>query len=152
MLNVALVKRIADARIPEVVVPAGFNQVVYGPSSARIKNYQSISGVGLRSRDQTPRPTAGLRPATGRTLINRISSLRDKYVFTSSLKGILTIVMPTPVSCESCKIRRVVLLCITSQAAVSIGPHRCKFPDDLRLQSIGQCALPLVPCEPSCET
>jgi hypothetical protein len=28
MLNIALAKDIADARIPEVVVPAGFNQMV----------------------------------------------------------------------------------------------------------------------------
>jgi hypothetical protein len=42
MLNLALVKRIADARLPEVVVPAGFNQVVYEPRfllSVDKKNY-----------------------------------------------------------------------------------------------------------------
>ena len=37
----------ADAGIPEVVVPAGFNQVVYEPKfalSADTKNYRSVSG------------------------------------------------------------------------------------------------------------
>jgi hypothetical protein len=62
MLNLVLVKGIADARIPEVVVPAGFNQVVYETKftlSADTKNSQCF----LLVKCPASRPSEG--PAVG---------------------------------------------------------------------------------------
>ena len=60
MLNLALVKGIADARIPEVVVPAGFNQVVYEPKftlSADTNNYAMFSLGEMPSFATVGRPS-----------------------------------------------------------------------------------------------